>query len=504
MDQRRSSIVLILHGLITGWMCVAACICMFVEPSSGLRAASIVFTGSSIWMLVSWVWMGGRLLSAYFLFLLAALTFNGGQVWLFALDASSRMARNELLPDSLTRTVMLVTLSIVFLHLGALVALIRSKLANHLGSQMGRSSAKAIGWFLLAVSSGPAIMTTVSAIRAVAKYGYFAGVFQQEVPVGIDAAPILIGRLLMPAAFLIYAADSERKLTRRFVTLLVIVFAATHFFLGIRSVAVMVILGFAWLWERTSGQLSKRFLAISGCSLLVLLPVLAAIRDVPGSDRLSIESVLTILSTMDNPPAALLNETGDTIATVAHTMQLAPALIPYDMGASYYYAALTVVPNIFGGPLHPSFSHGSPGMWISAIIAPELTAMGGGLGYSFIAEAYINFGWPGIPLIMAALGAALQRFSQWADDEPTPQKLALVASAIGVLVFFARGESYGIVRPLVWYSVVPYLLVEMWSRRGRHALPILSVSKHSSTQAQQRPDCVHRDMGREGDIRPIP
>ena len=42
--------------------------------------------------------------------------------------------------------------------------------------------------------------------------------------------------------------------------------------------------------------------------------------------------------------------------------------------------------------MHPSVAHGQPSDWLIETVNPYLAERGLGLGFSFIAEAYMNFG----------------------------------------------------------------------------------------------------------------
>jgi hypothetical protein len=94
-----------------------------------------------------------------------------------------------------------------------------------------------------------------------------------------------------------------------------------------------------------------------------------------------------------------------------------------------------------------------------------MAAHGGGLGFSFIAEAYLNFGWTGAPLILALIGLAMSWLFHWAESSADPARKAVMASFLSFFLLYARGESATCVRAMVWYSLVPYLVVCLLSRR---------------------------------------
>ncbi len=149
--------------------------------------------------------------------------------------------------------------------------------------------------------------------------------------------------------------------------------------------------------------------------------------------------------------------------TIAYTIELVPKFREFQWGADYLYALFTVVPNLFW-KLHPTVDRGLAGLWLAWAVRPEFAAIGGGLGYSFIAEAYLNFGWFGAPIALGVIGFLFAKFTLWAAKSKEPDRMAAVASFISFFLFFARAESGVMVRSVVWYSWFPYLSVCLLSR----------------------------------------
>jgi hypothetical protein len=169
------------------------------------------------------------------------------------------------------------------------------------------------------------------------------------------------------------------------------------------------------------------------------------------------------------------------MSTVAYTMELVPQIRPFDIGSSYWYAALTLIPNMFWD-VHPSILHGNLSVWLIEIVDPWVANRGGGIGYSHIAEAYLNFGvFSWVPLIL--LGTLLGAAERWACHS-TLTRAAAVASALAFALFFVRAESATIVRPIIWFAAAPYAAVVLGARLplGRTTVtpdPVRSVSTDS-------------------------
>src|SRR6185312_5686659 len=158
-------------------------------------------------------------------------------------------------------------------------------------------------------------------------------------------------------------------------------------------------------------------------------PVIAATRDTSGADRLSAGALINAFSGINNPAVAILSETGGTMVTVAHTLTLVPSVRGYDFGAQYFFAGTSLVPNLFW-TLHPAVAHGLASDWLVWLVDPSFAAQGGGFGYSFIAEGYLNFGWFA-PLFLGVVGYFFARLVFWGCRTGAPVRLAAVASFTG-------------------------------------------------------------------------
>jgi hypothetical protein len=201
--------------------------------------------------------------------------------------------------------------------------------------------------------------------------------------------------------------------------------------------------------------------------MLVVLPVVGLSRQAT-EQQPSIGLMAESLDRIDNPISALLNEMGGTMVTISDTIQLVPTVRDFDIGQSYYYALLTLVPNLSGG-VHPTILHGIPALWLMRAVDPMAARNGNpGLGYSLIAEAFLNFGWGGIAALMAALGFALGRITSLSMSATVePRFLAFAATLIPPMLWYCRSDTSQIVRALGWFCLGPYLVAGMLAISSR-------------------------------------
>jgi hypothetical protein len=200
--------------------------------------------------------------------------------------------------------------------------------------------------------------------------------------------------------------------------------------------------------------------------LFFVFPLISLTRNVSGAERLSGNYLINAFTSIESPGVAIISEMGGTMGTVAHTLELVPISRDYDLGIGYLYALATIVPNLFW-VIHPTIAHGIASDWLTWSVDPYTASRGGGLGFSFIAEGYLNFGWFGTPLILGLIGFLYAKFLFWADRFSDAARLATVASFFAFFTFFSRGESSLIVRGLIWYSLAPYFLILLLSHLQR-------------------------------------
>lgn len=419
-----------------------------------------------VWAVWSWTKVGRSLFDPYILFLAAATLFNGGHALLEVLNLNADgILRGAFSARTVAQSLYAVAIGIAALHLGALLGVWNRKAGNNGpdvappdGSAREDQACRLVGWFLFAIAIVPTLLLLRQAIAVVMSSGYF-GLYQQQQATSFAALPRVLSAFLMPSAMFLLAGSRHRLSGRVVSALIVVGFAGIQFFLGSRMYAAMPLIAYAWLWHRRVARLPASLLLSAGAvTLFLIFPLVSFTRMAPGADRSSILTLWSTLTQMGNPIVTIVSQMGDSMRTIAYTMDLVPVARPYDGGESYLFGLLTVFPNLFW-PVHPTVAHGMAADWLVRTVAPEYAAAGGGFGYSFLAEAYLNFGWPGLVLVPAVVGYLLVKFVQWAQQSDHGGRLAAAASFASLFLLFARGEFGSMSRMLVWYALLPSLLV---------------------------------------------
>lgn len=427
---------------------------------------SIILVFFLAWSIWSWWRVTRSFFDPYVIFLIAATLFNGGGLaFLEVLGINQQIGGflgGRFSDNSIVESLLLAVLGLFSYHLGGLfAATYKTEMPAINKSEqdivLERYSLRVVGWLLLGIAILPTIMTLRDAVSTVLSGGYFA-LYQREVVTGFASSLKVLSAFMVPGTLFLLAGSKGRFYSVSVSLVLILTYVSIRFFLGERSWAVMPLLAYAWVWHRAIKPLPSTLLLSGGAILgFVVFPLIKVVRNIEGGARDSFYSYIEGFLTLDNPVVAVLEEIGGSISTVVWTIELVPAVRDFDWGLSYVYAVSTVFPNLFWD-IHPAVKHGLASHWLVWEVAPHTAALGGGYGYSFIAEAYLNFGWIGTPIVLILLGYLFARLVLWANTVQQPLKLAAVASFVAFFFMFARSESGTIVRPLLWYAFLPYAL----------------------------------------------
>jgi oligosaccharide repeat unit polymerase len=455
---------LIIHAAVI--LLLAGCRLLYpafqIDAEQMLYPMCVATTATFLWMLWSWRLVRGTLFDPYPLFVLTAGLFNGGQALLEVFGGNANgILGGRVAPEILVSALYQVTLSMALLHGGALVALVR-KPRRPEDLQTGparRRATRLAGWAMLAIALVPTITLFQSSLTLVMEHGYMS-LFRN---LNSMSTAMALSAFFVPGIIFLLAGSKDSRGTQIFCLALTAAYAATYLFLGARMSAAMVCIAVAWVFERSIRRIPRLLIVALALVALVVFPLVRETRSVGGQYR-SLGDQWETLMNLESPVSTAISEMGHSLVTVTHTMSLAPEVRPYDYGVSYLFALTAVVPNL-GWAVHPCVAHGLLSDWLIRTVDRVTAADGGGLGFSFIAEAYLNFGPVGGPLFLGLAGFALCWLFLKADGND-PAKHAFAASFLSFLFVFARGESAIVFRGLVWYAVVPYVLAGLMTLRS--------------------------------------
>jgi oligosaccharide repeat unit polymerase len=179
--------------------------------------------------------------------------------------------------------------------------------------------------------------------------------------------------------------------------------------------------------------------------LLVAVPVESIVREEPINQRSFIRS-LSGINILDAPA-----EMGSSIRPLIETVDLiGPG--QYRHGGTYLLGLKGILPNLSPrwrpGMQEQSVDDLPPSYWITAAVEPWVYKNYGGLGFSAVAEPYMNFGTPGVViffLLLAFLLIQLERISVRSS-----YALAAWALLLGSLLYTTRNDFSTFFRTTAW------------------------------------------------------
>jgi hypothetical protein len=144
------------------------------------------------------------------------------------------------------------------------------------------------------------------------------------------------------------------------------------------------------------------------------------------------------------------SEMGYTLDTVVRSLELVPDRFDYFAGSTYAHAVARALPNL-------SFERREWGFVSSVWLMEETTEKGfvraGGLGFSVVAEAFINFGIFGAPLCLAAIGALHGRAERAWAGATVEVWWAMLFLVLEISLFMhVRNTAVLYIRAAIWMS----------------------------------------------------
>ena len=220
------------------------------------------------------------------------------------------------------------------------------------------------------------------------------------------------------------------------------------FVLGFRGFALIPGLMVLALLDRR-GYRAPRWLQLAlAAAVLLAIPMARAIRD-EGLGRGSLEAAWGEVH-----PLSGVVEMGGSLRPLVQTLLYLEGQ-PWRWGRTYWQSLGTIWPNLaqtWEGGRYIALQDLPPNHWLTAQADPEMYRNHGGLGFSAVAEPYMNFGTPGVLLYFWCLGALLTRAAAFHSARPLP--LAASAMVLGPLLWTTRNSFEIFFRPAVWGLLV--------------------------------------------------
>jgi hypothetical protein len=249
----------------------------------------------------------------------------------------------------------------------------------------------------------------------------------------------LFGRMVVPIGLLVAAAGA----THRQMVVLGVLFAidlGPLFFYGVRGPTILHASALLAVWAVKDRATARSIAIVVAVLAIALVPVIRVTRDVDNA------SVLESLREVD-PMAVLLEAGGSMYPVVVTAEQVESGRERLWMGHSYRQGAEHVLLNLSSRRSRYDTQDLYPNAWATREVDPSLFEMGGGIGFSAVAEPYLNFGPPGVVVFFLLLGVFIGECERWMKRDPF--RAAIGAATFGFVLWAVRDDSVAVPRALV-------------------------------------------------------
>lgn len=248
---------------------------------------------------------------------------------------------------------------------------------------------------------------------------------------------------LTPMGFYLTLATAPRSRLGA-VALVGIVWAGLIFMLGYRGYALTPVAAGLVILSKRGFRLPRGAIVAGLALVLIAIPISRQLRDTRLAERGS------MITDIPLAPLEAIQEIGGSVRPLVHTIDLM-ANESFRWGSTYRQAIGQIMPSLSlewqGDPYLP-LQELPPSHWVSRLAAPWNYQHYGGLGFSAVAEPYMNFGPVGVVVVFGLLGFALVRVDRIRLVRPS--HLACWGMVLGPLLWATRNSSGVFFRPAVW------------------------------------------------------
>ncbi|MCD7885915.1 MAG: O-antigen polysaccharide polymerase Wzy family protein [Lachnospiraceae bacterium] len=429
----------------------------------GISSFNIIFFYSTflyVVIITTWLINCDDKLNYFTIILILSYVYYFGQYLInyFGFDfASQYTIKNTYSNTEINQTALYILLNIVTLHIGVLVFNGREP-STKKRSSLNRRDAGAFSMVvavLLPISFVCEVLILVFKIRLNVVYGYSIALNTTYNGAGsLSYIVNFISTLFLPSVFAGLIVSKGKKVNF-LVWLIFLIYMILYFMSGSRYEVATALAGILLLYHFYYKKIKwKSMLLLAGCGLLFLFvfSVMSNMRRISNYGNTS--DIMVILKTAlsnvgeSNFLTEVISVAGFQILACTAIFKYCPSTQPFTYGMYYLGGIVRVIPNLFGG--NNIFITDS----IDTIFRQYLTKTYG-MGSSFIMEAYYNFGWCGILVMLfyAYLIVFLCRSMQEIRNGTNQDQILMyfVFYIAATSMFWIRSDARFLLREIVYY-----------------------------------------------------
>lgn len=443
--------------------CIIWFIVSFFVPKSSYNGVLLFATVVIVFILVSWR-RTEKIFNFYTIFICCCAVFYFGQYFVYFITGEEIVRWMSITSSfsklSMNHTAIFILQCMLILHMGVL-------LFSHGGSNKKRCKTqqrilsqdlyvhKVAATAFFVITYIPAMIVGVVKVisTSVLNYSDLLGYRVQIFGGGLDEIISLLASFSLVAFIYTIIAFMDSPKIKIFIPF-ILIYIGVYYLSGSRlRVTLFIVIAFV-IYNDLYKKITKRqILKLIPIFLIVLITVsgIGAVRgsfSAYGSVGGILEAVVDNFKN-NNIIISLLNEFGMTSVVVTNVLEHCPTDVNHIWGESYLFAILYVLPGF---------------VWNDEVMLNIVDTdrafhtyinKYSGVGSSFIAEAYYNFGY-GAYIVMFIYGALLATGMNKISnaDRNNPIRTALLYYMLTLVLFAVRSDLYSLVRETVYAAII--------------------------------------------------
>ena len=307
-----------------------------------------------------------------------------------------------------------------------------------------------VGWILLIITIVPTLYLLFKDISTMSTLGYGNTLVNAS---GIDKVFSICAGLFQSSLLILYCLEEKH---RKILLSVIGIYCALQLFGGSRIAVFRYVIVFFVLSHLLRKEITRGkwiLIAVLGAVLVVIFSLVSSVRTVVFmSDNLGElikESFMNLAD--DNFIFTSLREMGNTQCLNTLVINQCPDKIGFNFGLSYLRSFYGVFPNFLG------LAYNS----VDTVFSELYTVTNAGMGSSYIAEAYWNFGYFAFIFYVFygwLWGKLTEKFKSFCSYGGNARDLFFTVFLMWYMIFTVRSDFMEFGRSLVYYAIVPIIL----------------------------------------------
>lgn len=270
---------------------------------------------------------------------------------------------------------------------------------------------------------------------------------------GTDTLIVILSSYMIPALLSIFIAKNKES---KWPWLLIVIYVVLYMLSGSRIDSFCLICGILYANILVHSKLTHKKIIVIFLIVLFVATTFSFVSHKRNSSDTRKEVMTQLVE--NNPLSSILKEMGFTFCSTGVVIERCPSEKTHLYGKSYLSGILYILPNSITGNYYTKTSEVD-------FEFRDYISTGGGIGSSFIAEGYYNFGWWSLLLffVYGCLFGILCNKLERSVDKCNFSKIFLYLGIFCIVVLYVRSDTRTFFRHFVW----TYVPIYIYSKSGR-------------------------------------